>query len=1596
MTALVNNALPTPASPESLSVDPLAPVVLQEHNDTGVPAKAAAESAMLTSLIQSPQPNVEIYQQLLDQYKTTGVLPAMEHAKAKAAARENDAVIDAHFDAVGNGEITQDQLENMLATTPALDEDDIVDLKREAMIVNLSRQTVSSVEDQIILDMKMEELVRKGYSTQQAIADRVNWVKSTMGDSAVNMATGLGIDILPFVTTKAFKDAFDKVFPDVELGLLDLPRGEILFKFREEFAKLSDVDKYSAASDLMNALTSNEGAWTSQDFQTIMLLDEAMDPITPEGDVDWNRWIGNAISVLDTVALGGIAKFIGKGVKSIFTPGSTLSTINIVDPKSAEQLAVAGIKKDMSDAIGMRPDEIVETALTPHGWRETIELLPPDIAAKLTAQVVKSDDMAADLLRRTEGNTLILNSEEQRIARNNFRSEVQQVGNSGIYGSSYTARNTDTGIEFTSMYGRVDEAGTTTPFKSAEDAATQAAHTFPDARDIRIYRRTPQGQLVPVNPKAKGKPFTARTGEYVYEIDGFKTYANVEGVANKIFFNEGDIVKSGPLAKWFFDPASRYAKWISGAFAQAGDKARGLTQEFSHFNEPFMKLSNSKKREVVNMLQKYGDDPANMDMTKLAQMANHDQEVLEGFVAYRNTMDVVHQLEDRAFRNDLKAQNAKHIVAGDHQNIGVQVNRGTVRNLADDGGDSLQVYNPVKGEMVTLSGKQLDKLHDAGSSIYRVKEPVGDLSKQSDLVIISKADQVRELPPNVLKRIDGYVPRHYKETYFIQRVVKGTKNGRKAENFQIIRAVGDKSEANQVVRQLQAEGKLTEEQAKVAILHDRSMTPSQRATMNLDDNISLGRMFYHKRAEQQLKGLDGMARIADPVEGMIKNMESVSKYVSEQELLQTMKQRWMNTFGKKAGLVDGTSFPGNKAEIGDTFNLVGTEKKQALDMWDHIRKTEGMMTADKELWRNSFMGMAEWIIGKSTRQTVFGAARAAASKLPTSIADNSLNKLARTAAFWHLIALNPIRQLYVQGMQFHFLVAMDPIRAPKFMLQGTTLSTAFQVRGSAPKLYNSMKPAWAKTMGMSTKEFDGFLEQWGRTGIPHSLDSHDYVRNTISDYSKGVTGNIMERSARGMWNVAAAPARLLKKAGFNQGELYNLSTTFLLARSKYLKGTGKKELKSQKDWDTVAANARNMALDMTQSGSFAYQDGLLSGLTQFLSIQHKAALSVMPFGKFGNQSFTTAERLRIALGQAAFNGVSGFGLFKLYKDAKESLNLQIPAEAEPFIVGGMHEVAMNALVNNVIEGPEVQLNFAETIAPLGGLNAEGVMEMILANKPIYESFAAMNVFNRYKDMAQTAVAMYEIRGLNSEEDFIDQISNFGTVTSGWNNALRSQAAIRLGYHVTNSGSATVQSSFKSALLEGTLGIPQRSMEEFYDLQDEYGSRIKLQKEGPFELLTNETDEVARSMYNEMNRILVLFDDEFDPDIESLNTTELHQLHMQRMREAMKAKSRIMELYNPVERDRIWQRFSDLASQEREAGADGLIKKLTKMILKGDKTSGVEGLLSRIRASGLYDPESPKGKQIEWNLTQVWESLMKHQLYSDEQMKRYGEEINGAN
>lgn len=1550
--------------------------------DTAVPKHVAGEDSILAAFTEYENPTEDQVNNIIKQYET-GVSPIVEGIKSRAAKQANQSATQAEYNKYATGEQSLQELETKLSQTRALDEDDFADMHQQMLNAIMFRSQSKSPLDRLVAEDKIAELVVQGYPVQEAINDRISWMQSAMGGTAVSMAGGIAADILPFATTVPFARAFMKVFPDQEFGLnpLDYARGELAHDFRKRMAELSPEDQYQVAVDFMDAIMEEDGSLTGTDFQKLMIMQEALG----EGFGTTDRVIGDIISLLDTVGAGGVAKHLFRGVKAIFKPGSPISTLNIADQQSAQQLAASAIKKDMSETLGMSRTEMAEVAASPKPWN--LELLPPDIVAQLS----KGDAKALDLFNSTSHNPLAVTADEQAAILRDFRSEVKDVGTNGLYGSNFVAERSDFGIRFKATYGIKQSDGTTVPFKTPAQTLEAAGHNFPDST-VTVYKRMAKGNLVKIDPlTAKGKVPSNKIGEYVYEIDGFKSYAQVANRGENVIFKEGDILASGAGTKYGLDPASRFAKWISGAFGQAGDVERGIDHAIKQIAKPFTDLKIGDQRKVVQMLQRYANEAETMTTSQIIHSANGNDAVLRGFFGYRQTMDVLWDLENRNLRNDLLQQGAKHIVIGEYQNVGVKVGQSNLFKMAHETGkDSLEVYDAVQKRLVKLSPKQINKMHADGKSIYRTKEPAGNLVKQSNLVIISQPAAVRTLPMTVLKKIDGYIPRHYKDTYFVRRTVGGTMNGKSTKNFQILRAVGDKGEANQVVKQMVSEGKLSVEEAAEAIVHDRTLSPAERSTITQQDNISLGRMFYHKRNKERLRGIEGLAKVSDPVEAMMMNIKSTSKHVSNFEMLSTMKQRWMNTYGTKYGLVDKDSaFPQNSAEIGGSFTGTGAEKKQALEMWEHIRSTESLSTGEGELWRNKFMDIADGVIGERTEVGVF---RDLFSKSAKLLGTKSPNHLARQMSFGLLISGNPLRQLFVQAQQFTFLAALQPTKIGKVWNRGWAWRHGV-LKDSSPIIYNWRKDAAAKTLGMSTKEYEKAIAMYEKTGMPRSVDSHDYVAKAMSEFSSNLNDNIVQRALRGVWQKTVQTPLGWGKKGFDHGELVNLTTTFAAAEQRFFTRTGKNVLKTQKDFAEVAADARQLALDMTHTGALRYQNGAMSALTQFLSIQHKAMLAISPF-KIGNQAFTRAERMKMLVGQVLLNGTTGLGLHKMYASARDHMGLQLPDEVENVIVGGMIETVINEAIELATDG-DSNLNVSGSIAPAGGLVDKGmdIMDFLLGNKHVLELAAAKNTGGRVWDMAKTMKSIYDYDELSNDQAIGKMIVNFATITSGFNQILRAQAAIRLGHHVSNSGSPTVQASFASAIAEGALGLQQRSVEEFYDLQDEFSNEMK-DTTNPFDA-DRHTTQVAKGLYKQLQRVVTLFELEFDPSIENLDTDQLQKLHLQRMQSAMKMQGQILALYDPIERDKIWQKFSETAIQDRTRGADSLINKIVKKIYSGEMSGhDAEYAISRLRSQGLYDPTSEQGINLEQMVKQLQENLYMEHSLSDQNLKLIQEIDNG--
>ena len=1569
------------------------PVVFREGERlAGVPSEVVAEESMLGSFIESASPQVSTYESIKKQYEEAGVSPLIEGIRKRAAEEQNREKINKEIAKTADGQQSLEATEAILAGTPALSEDDITDLHRELARVRLMRTQAKTPEQKALVELKYQELVSGGkISPEQAITERMRHIFGDMDPSALSQLGGLLADTVPYASTAQFAMAFKEVFPE-DIGITNLPRGELAMEFRDRMMKLDPETRYRTAAQFMDAVLSSDSPVTGKEFQNLMILQEALDPSGfQEGfaGINWDRVIGNLITVLDTGAMGGVARSLMRTGKGMFKPGSVLSTVNIVDQEAAAQLAAQGIKKDLSDALSMTPAEITEQVATPALYKDNVELLPADVIKHID----ESAESLQDLMARTRGNTQIYSVEEQQYALRNFRAQAAQVNNAGIVGR-YTARinEAETGLDYTATYGRINSDGKTVPFETAREAAEHAADQFPTATRVTVQERTAAGLLKDV-PKGKTNfKKSRRTGEFVYTIEDHVPFAHVQSLQNRIIFEKDAVVRHGIGKKYFFDPASRFVKWISNSFAQAGDFGRGVQHQINTMVAPFTKIAKSKQVAVMRLLKEYEKQP--FDTATLVRKADGDEDVIRGFVAYRQADEALYALENRNYRDDLIKQDAKYLVEGDYQGVGVRVSDGGIfDDIKQAGANGIDVWDPKKGVMTTMNARQAQRFYAQGNHLYRVKEHLGELSRQTDLVMVTHANQVRALPAQILNKIEGHIARYYKDSYFIRRNVKGTLAGRAHTNQQVLGVAKNKAEANTMVRQFVKDKKLT--QAEVdegVIIHDRSMTPSERATLDLQDKLSAGRMFYHSRASNVVRGIDGLAEVSDPIEALVKNIDSTSRHVAEAELLQSMKNRWMNTYGH---LVQSKNFPMSKDELRAIPFADDTSRSKATELWDQIHITESINTREGEIWRDSIMALVDGFIGDTPSTSLWGKIKTGLTAPARMLADHSFNRMVRSLAFWHLIAGNPIRQIYVQSQQFLFLSALNPVLAPKIIFKdGPAVMSGFMMKDLNPKMYNKMKPIWSKALGMSTKEYDEFMDGFIKTGIPHSVDSHDYVANTLATFSKNIQGGYVRRAGRALWNVANTPLRWAKKAGFDVGELTNLTNTFMLARARYLKGTGKKQLKTRKDFETVAANARNLALDMTRTGALRYQEGGFSALTQFLSIQHKALLAMVPFGKFGNQSFTKAERARIAMGQAVLNGATGLGLYELYRGARDHLGLDIPDWAEDVIVGGLYESTINATIAAATGEDEQDFNIAGNVAPFSGINHEGVLDVLMGHKPLLELMAATNIYNRYTDAAKTIKAMYDYPELTGDEQLTSMISAFGTVTSGWNQYIRARAASRLGVHVSNKGSPTVEATMMSTLLEGGFGLQLRTVDEYYALMDQYSNEFK-STDTPWDS-EKEIAQVAEAIHGEVLRITTMFSDELDlSELDGTTAFKMQQMQLHRMQETLKTQMQIMAIYDPIEQDRIWQRVQERAIRDRTQGRRNLLDNMLKLIDSGDlPPEKAEFAIHRLRASGLYNPETQEGQVIEHNIRLLMENMTMRKALSEENEKELREMIDG--
>ncbi len=1561
-----------------------------------MPHKAASEDASNAALIIGSRNRSEKTKQLLNELLTNGYSSEIEGIKEEQATAANVATIEMTAEEMARSSDPEAVYQAMVQTPPA--DSTTSDLQRQAQIqvALYALATAVTPNQRAIADRKLQHLVSDEGSYRSMVRARLDIEKSKMSGSFVGLALGALIDTVPHLTGLTLSDSAQKVFGDEFSFFNGFLRGELGKKIHDKLDAIPNYqDRYALASELIDVIASGGDILTATEYQQLQLLDEAL-----QGQVDGDhsgitRIIGNAISIIDTIGMGFAVRNIWKQFPySTLEPTSQVAQVRAANREVGDELIAESLNNGVD--VGMSASEIVELVVAPKTfdtvYGTAIELLP----ANVSELVIRSEKTTEDLLARTRSNTsLTVQPHERGIAITELRTRLEQIGNVSLYNHNLQIGKvtSDDGVEelaFRATYGKTSKDGGTEVFTSAKEASESAARQFPDAENVEVFKISDRNEVVAI-PTSAYK--SEDVGEFVFKVAGTKSYARVLSTSDKIFYKDGDVSYSSWLSKFGADPNTRFAQWIARGSDQAADWGKGIAHTLSTIAKPFDTLKRGHKLRVMELMKKYEASKEPVTLEMILADVDGNTEVLKGIASLRKTYDALYELNNRALRDDMIEQGAKSIgvASSGYQAAGIKVNTATLLSkMGKKDSSTVTVYDPVAEEFVKLTKKNLIELGDR--SVYKVQEELRNGNNRVDLVLTG-ADDISELPMHVLKYDPNYIPRYYKESYFIVSTTKGLKNGLESKtHLDVVAVVGDLSEANSKIAAMKASGQFGED-VELVVKHDRTMSQVERSTIEKQDNIALGRMFYNKK-KQHLQGAHGLAEVADPVESLIRAIDQTSKVVANSDYIALMKTRWMNMFGKQHNLVVGDTFPKTAQEIGSADTGVGDMRQQAVRLWEHIRTVEGIEVTEQRAWRNAWVGLADNIIGNSTKDTLTGKVRKVAAMPASWLGENSVNKMLRSAGFFHLIAMNPVRQAFVQSKQWMFISALAPqysLKVPlhnKAVLMGLTKDLNLAT-------YAKTEAMSAKMMGLTVEEWRNWMKKFRETGIPYSVESHDMVRDSLKFLSNSIDGNRLQRGAAMTKSAIMAVPNAFKNVGFNYGELNNLINTFLVAQNKWSKVNGRMP-RTTAEFNEIAATARGYTFSMTKVGSFRYQEGLLSALTQFMSVQHKAALAILPGG---SKAFTPAEKGRIAVGQLVLNGVTGLGLYEMYQEGKAQLGLDMPEAWDKYIVGGLFERVINESLHTILGDDGKELAIAEATSPLSGVYEDtlyswGKALFTSQDKTLIEMAASMNVVNKYVEVARVIQDITNVPELAGDEDRMKiMIEQFGTVFSGYSQYVKARAAMRLGQHVTASGNLTLSATFKTALAEGLFGINQRDISKYYQLKKEFGP--KGQRTGRFaanaEALIGDDDrlasEIADGLFRTLNKVVTLHTEEWDSSLDGMDVAVGTKLRQQRLTNLIRSRMTILEVQNTYQQFKILNLLEKKIASHSDRGKDDLMNNIIKGLFGGTIGHELDYGLNRLTQSGLIDESTATGQSQLRSVQTLIDSLTQRRELRNEQVER---------
>lgn len=770
---------------------------------------------------------------------------------------------------------------------------------------------------------------------------------------------------------------------------------------------------------------------------------------------------------------------------------------------------------------------------------------------------------------------------------------------------------------------------------------------------------------------SKPDPLTVIDGDELFvQIDKthFFDSADISGGATQGFFRDGKLFGlwrvNGFISK-LFPPNSKFDRLYQAA-ARSYRMEEAALEQFADITVPFDKLSSGKKEQVATIIE-YVEDfakdayhtdgvarvPTRQEL--LDEFPDVDQSVWDGYWAMNEAMEGMYDVLARRLYRDFNNKGHVTIRATDDK-----LPNYSGRRMRDDEVVAGKYYDPLKREIVELDEDMAKGLVEDGGGVMELDFPI--TSKDGEhftRILARKGDyEFGKLSETPLTKYQGYHYRFYEDPWYVikrtydpvvngQKVTKADVNSGRYEGYKVdsedrvyydeaVRTAVSRNEAERFFNRRTSSSdtsyidngrgvymKKPTDKVAFVIKPSKQINNTEGSLYQTQELHQQGRLFWDERSYERLPDTYGnRAKISDPSHAMQKGLALAMRQSTQEGLFKTLKRAFVEDYGDLPKFADqkwkleGQELRDIERSLDEGFaESFGETRKRYAEAREMIRYMRSQLGTDSFLVpaiRQQMLHMAQWLGTWLDKWPKAQKAIGWAEK--QSMGLDPFARM-RKIAYGAFMVLRPVRQFALQSMQISFLTGL----APTYIGTGKVFRDAIALRrGLRKSRAAGFDDGWsdssmAKAMGLSKKEYKRLVEEFQRSGLLGSVNTHAFNtrgRNLgaqLPDKSTGIAGRMMYKTREGARNAFNKMAR-----GFELGEQNNLTFSYLVALKRFQKQNKIDDLTkmSRSQWDAVTADADGLALGMTRPNKFAYQSGATGMVFQFMSFQHRALLSM--------------------------------------------------------------------------------------------------------------------------------------------------------------------------------------------------------------------------------------------------------------------------------------------------------------------------------------------------------------------------------------------------